>query len=57
MKKADKAIEYFRNKYNCSQAVFTVFGTDYGLPENECLKVACAFGGGMGRQQLTCGTV
>ncbi len=57
MKKADKAIEYFRNKFNCSQSVFTVFGTDYGLPENECLKAACAFGGGMGRQQLTCGAV
>jgi C_GCAxxG_C_C family probable redox protein len=57
MKKEDKAIEYFRNHFNCSQAVFTVFGTDYGLPENECLKVTCAFGGGMGRQQFTCGAV
>jgi C_GCAxxG_C_C family probable redox protein len=57
MKKTDKAIEYFRNKFNCSQAVFTVFGTDYGLPENDCLKAACAFGGGMGRQQFTCGAV
>lgn len=57
MKKTDKAIEYFRNKYNCSQSVFTVFGTDFNLPENECLKVACAFGGGMGRQQHTCGAI
>jgi C_GCAxxG_C_C family probable redox protein len=57
MKKADNAIEYFRNKFNCSQAVFTVFGTEYGLTENECLKAACAFGGGMGRQQFTCGAV
>jgi C_GCAxxG_C_C family probable redox protein len=57
MKKADNAIDYFRNQFNCSQAVFTVFGTEYGLHENECLKVACAFGGGMGRQQYTCGAV
>lgn len=57
MKRKDKAIEYFRNKFNCSQSVFTVFGTEYGLSENECLKVACAFGGGMGRQQFTCGAV
>jgi C_GCAxxG_C_C family probable redox protein len=57
MKKADKAIEYFRNKFNCSQSVFTVFGIDYGISENECLKVSCAFGGGMGCQQLTCGAV
>jgi hypothetical protein len=54
MKKADKAIEYFRNQFNCSQAVFTVFGTDYGPHENKCMKIACAYGGGTGRQQYTC---
>lgn len=57
MDKKDKALEYFRNHFNCSQAVFTVFGTDHGLSENECLRTACAFGGGMGRQQLTCGAL
>ena len=57
MKRSENAIDYFRNKFNCSQAVFTVFGKDYGLSENDCLKVSCAFGGGMGRQQHTCGAV
>lgn len=57
MNKKEKAIELFRNKFNCSQAVFTTFGTDHGLSENECLRTACAFGGGMGRQQLTCGAL
>ena len=57
MKRSDKALEYFRNKFNCSQSVFTVFGTDYGLSENDCLKISCAFGGGMGRQQITCGAL
>ena len=57
MKKSDKAVEYFRDKFNCSQSVLTVFSSDYGLSENDSLKVACAFGGGMGRQQLTCGAV
>jgi C_GCAxxG_C_C family probable redox protein len=57
MTKEDKARNYFRNKFNCSQSVFTVFGTDYGLSENDCLKIGCAFGAGMGRQQLTCGAV
>lgn len=32
-------------------------GTDFGLSEDDCLKVACAFGGGMGRLQYTCGAV
>lgn len=57
MKKAEKAIEYFRNKFNCSQSVLTAFSSENGLSENDSLKVACAFGGGMGRQQLTCGAV
>ena len=57
MKRSENAVDYFRNRFNCSQAVFTVFGKDYGLSENDCLKVSCAFGGGMGRQQLTCGAV
>ena len=57
MKRSENAVDYFRNRFNCSQAVFTVFGKDHGLSENDCLKVSCAFGGGMGRQQLTCGAV
>jgi C_GCAxxG_C_C family probable redox protein len=57
MKKSEKAVDYFRNRFNCSQGVFTVFGKDHGLSEDNCLKVSCAFGGGMGRQQHTCGAV
>jgi C_GCAxxG_C_C family probable redox protein len=57
MNKSDKAVEYFRNKYNCSQSVFVVFSPESGVSENDSLKAACAFGGGMGRQQLTCGAV
>jgi C_GCAxxG_C_C family probable redox protein len=57
MKRSEMALNYFRNKFNCSQAVFTVFGTGQGLSENDCLRVSCAFGGGMGRQQHTCGAL
>lgn len=57
MNKSEKALDYFRSKFNCSQAVFATFGQDYGLSEDECLKIGCAFGGGMGRQQYICGAV
>ncbi|MFO7656610.1 MAG: C-GCAxxG-C-C family protein [Bacteroidales bacterium] len=57
MKKQQQATNYFNNSFNCAQSVFTVFATDYGISENDSLKIACAFGGGMGRQQLTCGAV
>lgn len=57
MNKSEKAVGYFRNKFNCSQSVFTVFSADYGLNEDEALRISCAFGGGMGRQQQTCGAI
>jgi C_GCAxxG_C_C family probable redox protein len=57
MNQEEKAVRYFRNKFNCSQSVFAVFGTDFGIKEDDCLKISCAFGGGMGRQQHTCGAV
>ncbi len=57
MNKQEKAIKYFRDKFNCSQAVLTAFGEEFGISENDCLKIGCAFGGGMGRQQYTCGAV
>ena len=57
MDKKNTALKYFRGHFNCSQAVFTVFGTDDALSEEQCLKTACGFGAGIGRQQLTCGAV
>jgi len=57
MDHSEKALSYFDNKFNCSQSVLTAFTDELGLNEDESLRVASAFGGGMGRQQLTCGAV
>jgi C_GCAxxG_C_C family probable redox protein len=57
MDRQEKALSYFDNKFNCSQSVLTVFADELGLTEDESLRVASAFGGGMGRQQFTCGAV
>jgi C_GCAxxG_C_C family probable redox protein len=57
MDRSEKALSYFDNKFNCSQSVLTAFACQLGLTEDESLRVASAFGGGMGRQQLTCGAV
>ena len=57
MERGEEASEYFKNKFNCAQSVFTVFGRDHGISEDNCLKISCAFGAGMGRQQYTCGAV
>jgi C_GCAxxG_C_C family probable redox protein len=57
MDHTEKALALFDNKFNCAQSVLTVFAGELGLTEDESLRVACAFGGGIGRQQLTCGAV
>jgi len=55
--RAEKALHYFDNSFNCAQSVLASFAGELGLTEDESLRVACAFGGGMGRQQYTCGAV
>lgn len=57
MDKTTKAIDYFRNKFNCSQSVLATFSPEYGISEDECLKIATAFGGGMGCRQNICGAI
>jgi C_GCAxxG_C_C family probable redox protein len=55
--KEQEALEYFRDGFNCAQAVFTPFAKENGVSESQALKIACGFGGGMGRLQATCGAV
>jgi C_GCAxxG_C_C family probable redox protein len=57
MSKVDTSTEYFADSFNCSQSVLVAFAPDYGLPINQALKLATAFGAGMGRQQHVCGAV
>ena len=55
--KAEKAKELFKQGYNCSQAVLGVFCEELGLDFDTAMKIACSFGGGMGRMREVCGTV
>ena len=57
MKHTDQAVHFFRNGFNCSQSVLAAFSPVTDLSGDQCLRIATAFGGGMGRQQLTCGAV
>jgi C_GCAxxG_C_C family probable redox protein len=45
------------SQMNCAQAVFSAFSTDLGLDKGTALKVALAFGAGMGRTGGICGAV
>ena len=51
----EKAVQIFSSGFNCAQAVFAAFAD--GLPEQEALKLATGFGGGIGRQGEICGAV
>jgi len=42
---------------NCAQAVLTTFNEEYGLNKDLAMKIARAFGGGMGQSKGACGAV
>ena len=55
--KAKLAGELFMQGYNCSQSVVGAWAEEIGLDKNTALKIACGFGGGMGRLREVCGAV
>lgn len=56
-KYSDKAVGYFKDGYNCAQAVFLAFAEDFGFDNETALKLSSSFGGGMGRLREVCGAV
>ncbi len=53
----ERAYGLFLEGYNCAQAVFCAFGDVTGLPADTAARIACSFGGGMGRLREVCGAV
>ena len=47
----------FAQHYNCAQSTFIPFARQMGLDDESALRVAAAFGGGMGRNGQNCGAV
>ena len=54
---SEKAVKNFRNGYNCAQSVLLTFAGKIGLKDDEALRLASSFGGGMGRLREVCGAV
>jgi C_GCAxxG_C_C family probable redox protein len=57
MNKTEKAVQCFNSGLNCSQAIFSVYGEQFGINTELALKISSGFGGGMGRLCETCGAV
>lgn len=56
-KYSKKAVELFREGYNCAQSVFCAFSDELGFDFETALKLSSSFGGGMGRLREVCGAV
>lgn len=54
---AKKAMDLFKEGYNCSQAVFLAFEDKYDIDRMTALKLSSSLGGGMGRLREVCGAV
>lgn len=55
-KRAERAVELFKQGFNCSQAVFAACADIYGIEDEAlALRLAASFGGGTGRMRMTCG--
>jgi hypothetical protein len=57
MNRIEKARECFGQGYACSQAVALAFADLTDINAADLAKVMLPFGGGLGRQHLTCGAV
>ncbi|MDR3591079.1 MAG: C-GCAxxG-C-C family protein [Negativicutes bacterium] len=55
--RVSQAISRFEGGMSCSQAVLSTYGPCFGLCQEDALRVARGFGGGMARLSQTCGAV
>lgn len=51
-----KAVDYFKQGYNCSQSVAMTFSEVYGIPVPLMARLSASFGGGIGRMREVCGS-
>ena len=55
-RRAQRAVELFKQGFNCAQAVFASCADMYGIEDEQlALRLSASFGGGIGRMRLVCG--
>jgi len=55
--RVEEVISLLDHQYNCSQAIFSVYGQYLGVDRDTCLKITSVFGGGIDRTGNVCGAV
>jgi C_GCAxxG_C_C family probable redox protein len=53
----NKAVEKFKEGFNCAQSVLYSYAEELHVDPDLALRIANGFGGGMGRKQEVCGAV
>ena len=52
------AAEFMKSGYNCAQSIVKAYSSSVDLdPEEEAVRMAAAFGGGIGREGTVCGAL
>lgn len=54
MNHVEKAQQLFSQKFHCSQSVLAAFAQEFGITEEQALKIGACFGGGMCKGEV-CG--
>ena len=57
MSRVDRAVSCFGERFNCAQAVLSVYAEELGLDRETALRISSPFGAGMARMGATCGAV
>jgi C_GCAxxG_C_C family probable redox protein len=57
LNRAEEAKKQFEKGFLCAPAVLSTYSEQLGLEKTSALKIACGFGGGIGRMGRTCGAV
>jgi C_GCAxxG_C_C family probable redox protein len=57
LSKAREATSQFEKGFSCAPSVLSTYSEQFGLERELALKIACGFGGGIGRTGRTCGAV
>ncbi|MDO5146043.1 MAG: C-GCAxxG-C-C family protein [Eubacteriales bacterium] len=57
MSRVEKAMEYHKKGYNCSQSIVCTFADKLGMEEQDLFKIAEGLGLGVGDTCGTCGAV
>jgi C_GCAxxG_C_C family probable redox protein len=57
MNEKERAVELFKEGFNCAQSVFTAFSHRFGIDEDTAKRISAGLGGGVGRMREVCGAV